>query len=129
VQERVRTLAEVPGMLDFLWLEQPEVDEAAWKKATKDERAVAMLGNVARGLADAGWNEESVEEAVREAGMGAGFVNDEGQVQLSKAQAPLRVALTGKRVGLPLWQSIVTLGRERTLDRVARARERLETPS
>jgi glutamyl-tRNA synthetase len=35
------------------------------------------------------------------------------------------VALTGKRVGLPLWESIVTLGRERALARLAVARERL----
>jgi glutamyl-tRNA synthetase len=128
VQERVKTLAEVPEMLDFLWVEQPELDEAAWAKATKDERADAMLSGVARELSEAGWDEDSVEQAVRRAGIAAGFVNDAGEVQLSKAQAPLRVAVTGKRVGLPLWQSLVALGRDRTLDRIARARDRLLTP-
>ena len=125
VQERVRTLTEVPEMLDFLWLEQPELDEAAWAKATKDDRAEAMLAGVARELSEAGWDPDSVEQAVRRAGIEAGFVNDAGEVQLSKAQAPLRVAVTGKRVGLPLWQSVVALGRDRTLERVAAARARL----
>jgi glutamyl-tRNA synthetase len=46
-------------------------------------------------------------------------------VQLSKAQAPVRVALTGKRVGLPLWESIVALGRERTQQRLSAAMQRL----
>jgi glutamyl-tRNA synthetase len=129
VQERVRTLAEVPEMLEFLWVAQPELDESAWAKATKDARAEAMLDHVARGLASAGWDADSVEQAVRDAGVAAGFVNDAGEVQLSKAQAPLRVAVTGKRVGLPLWQSLVALGRDRTLERVAAARDRLGTPS
>jgi glutamyl-tRNA synthetase len=108
-----------------MWLEQPELDESAWAKATKDERAAVMLDNVARELTDAAWDPEAVEQAVRTAGLAAGFVNDAGEVQLSKAQAPLRVALTGKRVGLPLWQSVVELGRDRTLERIGAARERL----
>ena len=125
VQERVRTLAEVPGMLEFLWVEQPEIDEAAWRKATKDERGGAMLELAESELATADWSAGAVEQAIRTAGLTAGFVNDEGDVQLSKAQAPVRVALTGKRVGLPLWESIVTLGRERSVARLAAARERL----
>jgi glutamyl-tRNA synthetase len=125
VQERVKTLAEVPEMLEFMWVEEPEVDESAWAKATKDSRAGAMLDHVARGLAETDWDADSVEQAVRSAGIAAGFVNDAGEVQLSKAQAPLRVAVTGKRVGLPLWQSLVALGRERTLARIAAARDRL----
>lgn len=128
VQERVRTLAEVPEMLDFLWVESPELDEAAWRKATKDERGAAMLELAESELADSDWSAEGVEQAIRSAGLTAGFVNDEGQVQLSKAQAPVRVALTGKRVGLPLWESILALGRERSLVRLAAARERLGAP-
>ena len=125
VQERVRTLAEVPEMLEFLWVSEPEVDDAAWRKATKDERGGAMLELAESELAGADWSPEGVEQAVRAAGLTAGFVNDEGDVQLSKAQAPVRVALTGKRVGLPLWESIVVLGRERVIERLAAARERL----
>jgi glutamyl-tRNA synthetase len=125
VQERIRTLTEVPEMLEFLWVDTPEVDEAAWQKATKDARGVAMLEQAADELGIAPWTAEGVEGAIRAAATTVGFVNDEGNVQLSKAQAPVRVALTGKRVGLPLWESIVTLGRERSLARLAAARERL----
>ena len=55
----------------------------------------------------------------------AGIVNDEGKVQLSKAQAPVRVALTGRAVGPPLFELMVALGRDRTLDRLRQARSRL----
>src|SRR4051812_5966654 len=107
VQERVRTLAEVPEMLEFLWVEQPELDESAWAKATKDPRAEAMLDHVARALAEAAWDADSVEQAVRSAGIAAGFVNDAGEGQLSKAQAPLRVAGAGKRRGAPPGEALL----------------------
>jgi glutamyl-tRNA synthetase len=130
VQERVRTLAEVPEALEFLWVEQLVLDEAAWAKATKDARAAAMLEQVAGELSSSDWDAAAVEQALRSAGRAAGFVNDAGDVQLSKAQAPVRVAVTGRRVGLPLFESMVALGRERTLSRIAAARERLgEQPS
>jgi glutamyl-tRNA synthetase len=126
VQERVRTLAEVPEMLAFLWEDEPEVDERAWKKAFKDPRSLAMLLATAHALTEATWDAAAVERAVRDAGAQAGFVNPEGHVQVSKAQAPVRVALTGKGVGLPLWESVVALGRDRTLARLEAARVRAD---
>lgn len=120
VQERIKTLDEVPGYLSFLWEDEPELDEAAWAKATKDERALKVLELVQTHLAEAEWTPEGVEAAVRAAGAEAGFLNPEGQVQLSKAQAPVRLAVTGQRVGLPLWEGITALGRERALERLAK---------
>ena len=46
-------------------------------------------------------------------------------MSLGKTQAPVRVAVTGRTVGLPLFESLQVLGRERTLLRIQRARERL----
>ncbi len=43
VQERVRTLDEVPGMLEFLWLEEPAIDEGDWGKVSRDGRTGPML--------------------------------------------------------------------------------------
>jgi glutamyl-tRNA synthetase len=125
VQERVRTLAEVPEVLEFLWRDEPELDADAWFRATRDNRSASMLSAVLDRLNESGWNVADIEAAVRDAGAAAGFVNAEGNVQLAKAQAPVRVALTGQRVGLPLWESIVALGRERTRKRLNTAFERL----
>ncbi|MEA2502907.1 MAG: glutamyl-tRNA synthetase, partial [Actinomycetota bacterium] len=46
-------------------------------------------------------------------------------LKLAKAQAPIRVAVTGRTVGLPLFESLFALGRDRTLERLRRARDRL----
>jgi glutamyl-tRNA synthetase len=125
VQERVRTLDEVPDMLDFLWLEEPAMDEEAWSKVSRDPRTGAMLDAALERLECTLWNPEGIEQAIRAAGADAGFVNDEGHVQLAKAQASVRVALTGRRVGPPLWESTAALGRDRAVARLRSARARL----
>ncbi len=44
VQERVAVLAEVPAMVDFLFLDQPAIDEESWAKAVAgDELAGTIL--------------------------------------------------------------------------------------
>lgn len=52
---------------------------------------------------------------------------DRGQhgLRLGKAQAPVRVAVTGRTVGLPLFESVEVLGRERTLARIDAAAAKL----
>jgi glutamyl-tRNA synthetase len=125
VQERVRTLDEVPGMLEFRWLEEPAVDEGDWSKVSRDDRTGPMLDAALERLEHVDWGPEGIEEAIRAAGADAGFVNDEGHVQLAKAQAPVRIALTGRRVGPPLWESTAALGRDRAVARLRSARERI----
>ena len=41
------------------------------------------------------------------------------------SQAPLRIALTGSGAGIPLWEAMMHLGKEKTLSRIAAARSRL----
>ena len=38
VQERVAVLGEVPAMVDFLFLDQPDIDEDSWAKAVAGDR-------------------------------------------------------------------------------------------
>ena len=45
---------------------------------------------------------------------------------MKDASHPIRVAITGRTVGLPLFESVELLGRERTLARIARAQDLLE---
>ncbi len=121
VQERVKTLAEVPGMIDFLWRE-PEIDEAAWDKhvvrgAAGRDMLVATRERLGS-LADGAWEAAAIQEAVVASTIALGFVNDEGRPRLAKTQGPVRVAITGRAVGPPLWESLEHLGRDRTLARL-----------
>jgi len=51
-------------------------------------------------------------------------VGEAHELKLGKAQAPVRVAVTGRSVGLPLFESLEALGRERTLERLRAASTR-----
>ncbi len=119
VQERVATLSEVPAMVDFIFLEEPEIDEASWTKAVAgDELAPAILDGTLDALVTCEWRAQAIRQATLGVAEAAGR-------KLGKAQAPIRVAVTGRTVGPPLFESLEVLGRERTLGRLRAARGRL----
>ena len=81
--------------------------------------AVAILAQVIEAyeaLADR-WAHEALHDVTRDIGEGLGR-------KLGKAQAPIRVAVTGRRVGPPLFESLEVLGPERTLTRLRAALSR-----
>ncbi len=104
-------------MVDFAFLPDPAVDEASWVKAMKDP-AAELLAAVAGAYADVPWHADALRERLEAVGSAFGL-------GLGKAQAPVRVAVTGRTVGLPLFESLQVLGREETLRRIAAAREHL----
>ncbi len=52
---------------------------------------------------------------------------EEHGLKLGKAQGPVMVAVTGRTVGLPLFESVEVLGWEQTLDRIDTAVGKLGT--
>ena len=121
VQERARTLAEVYSMVDFLYAPEVKVDQADWDKARRQQPAfVALLGAAEARYEECDWEAPAIREATLEAGAAVGIS------ALGKAQAPVRLAVTGRSVGPPLFESLVLLGRRRTLARLAAARVRAE---
>jgi len=117
VQERVKTLAEVPGMVDFLFLEEPEIDDKSWQKAMKSP-AADVLGDAIAEYEKCDWEPQVLHEVTLSVGERHGL-------KLAKAQAPIRVAVTGRSVGPPLFESLAVLGRDAVLDRLRAARARL----
>jgi glutamyl-tRNA synthetase len=120
VQERVTKLADVRSVVDFVFLEEPVVDEASWDKAMRTPDAPGVLDDAIAGYATVVWQAAALQELTREIGERHGL-------KLGKAQAPIRVAVTGRTVGPPLFESLEVIGRECALDRLRRARSRLGT--
>ncbi|GAA0433232.1 glutamate--tRNA ligase [Streptomyces luteireticuli] len=116
-QTRLTVLSDITANVDFLFLDEPAEDEASWAKAMK-AGADDLLRTAREKLAAADWNAEAIKAAVVAAG-------EEHGLKLGKAQAPVRVAVTGRTVGLPLFESLEILGRERTLARVDAALAKL----
>ncbi|MGW9635844.1 glutamate--tRNA ligase [Nocardiopsis alba] len=119
-QSRVAVLSEIVPNVDFLFLPEPVEDEKSWKKAMKPgvgkEMVEASLARFAD--PDLSWTAEALKTATEETGASLGL-------KLGKAQAPVRVAVTGRTVGLPLFESLELLGRERVQARLEAALERL----
>jgi glutamyl-tRNA synthetase len=119
VQERVKTLAEVPPMIDFLVVETVVFDEKSWdKRVVRGASAAELLDAAAAEYESCEWDAQALHDLTTAIGERFGL-------GLGKAQFPIRVAVMGRDVGPPLFESLVVLGRERTLDRLRRARERL----
>lgn len=117
-QTRVTVLSDITANVDFLFLKEPVRDEASWVKAMK-EGSDALLRTVREKLEAADW---SSPDALKDAVLAAGEAHG---LKLGKAQAPLRVAVTGRTVGLPLFESLQILGRERTFARIDAALAKL----
>ena len=119
VQARVRTLAEVPAMVDFVFLAEPVIDAAAWaKEVVGREYAAPILADAAAAYAEVGWDATVLHEAT-------GAIAERHGLTLGKAQAPIRVAVTGRSVGPPLFESLEVLGRGQAVARIESARARL----
>ncbi|MEU6980576.1 MULTISPECIES: glutamate--tRNA ligase [unclassified Streptomyces] len=117
-QTRVTVLSDITANVDFLFLKEPVLDEASWAKAMK-EGSDALLVTAREKLDAADWSDpESLKNAVLTAGEAHGL-------KLGKAQAPVRVAVTGRTVGLPLFESLQILGKDKTLARVDAALAKL----
>ena len=116
LQQRVRLLPDAEPMVDFLHLDEPVRDEASWDKVMSKtpDVAKAMLTAAIDAFAEIEWDAEALHACLLSIG-------EEQGLKLGKAQAPIRVAVTGRTVGPPLFESLEVLGREVTLDRMRTA--------
>jgi glutamyl-tRNA synthetase len=117
-QTRIAVLSEIVEYVDFLFLAEPASDEQSWNKAMKEGAAdILDAAGLAFGALEE-WAAEPLKAALERVG-------EERGLKLGKTQAPVRVAATGRTIGLPLFESLEVLGRERTLARLASARAKL----
>jgi glutamyl-tRNA synthetase len=117
-QTRISLLSEIVEYVDFLFLDEPVKDDVSWMKAMKDGASDILDAAASAFGALETWSAEPLKAALERVG-------EERGLKLGKTQAPVRVAVTGRSVGLPLFESIEVLGRERTLARLVAARAQL----
>jgi glutamyl-tRNA synthetase len=120
VQERSVVLSDAARMLRFLFVPEegfaPEAD-AAEKNLGAD--AAPVLEAALTGLdAVTEWSTDEIEGALK-----AALVDGLG-LKPRKAFAPVRVAVSGRTVSPPLYESMELLGRERSLARLRAGLER-----
>jgi glutamyl-tRNA synthetase len=118
-QERAVTIVSLLEQMDFLFVDDDElvIKQDAWARLEATDRVEELLDVVDRHLAECDWTVAGVD--LREALAAAGFE------KLRKVMPALYVAVEGRPAGLPLFDSLVLLGRESSRARVRSARARL----
>ena len=111
IQERMKLLSEVPGLLRFLF-EDASPDQKARKMLEGQEEYLAEVVNRLEVLED--WTPEAIEAVLR-------TLREERGLGSKKAFQPVRAAVTGTLVSPPLFESMALLGRERSLARMRAA--------
>lgn len=111
VQQRATVLSEAPGVVDFLMLPDPQYDEPSLAKAWATDDAAALLAETIEAYETCEWTPDAMKAAFEAIADGHGM-------KVGKAQAPIRVAITGRTVGPPLYEAMELLGRDETLRRL-----------
>jgi glutamyl-tRNA synthetase len=117
-QERATTLAQIAEQAEFLFVPDEEfrLDDETLAEITQFEKVGELLDAAMRHLDECEWTSEGValQGVVKELGL--------------KPRTHMKVlyaAIEGRTTGLPLFDSMVLLGKESTLARLRAARERL----
>ncbi len=112
VQERLGVLSEAGPMLGFLFVEGTvDIDEAsAGVFAGAGQQTLRTAREALAEVSD--WDTASIEQALR------GALVDGLGLKPRHAFGPVRVAVTGRRVSPPLFESLELLGRDRSLSRL-----------
>jgi glutamyl-tRNA synthetase len=118
-----RTLAQIEGKSRFLFIENEhiEYDQKAVKKVLMKNEGLAVLKIVRDQLASMEQlTEQNIETMLRS-------LAEQREVGLGKVAQPLRVALCGSTVSLPIFDSVQMLGRQNTLTRIDNTLTRFKT--
>jgi len=120
VQTRMRLLGEAPGMLGFFFIADDAVVVEDAARAKLPENAADVLD---RAIAELSALEDFSPEAQQTA-LTAALVDEMG-IKPRLAYSPLRVAITGRLVSPPLFESMEILGQEQSLTRLRSLRASL----
>lgn len=116
LQERAKRLTDLPEMVDFLFSQEIKRDlQQMFKKGIDQEKAAQILSSVAE-LFEGG-QEFSVawlEEQLR-------GLAERLNLKVGPTFGVIRIAITGKAVSPPLFESMLALGRKRALKRIQEA--------
>ena len=127
ITQRITTLSEISDWVAWIMQDTITCNEKAWRKVIIKGRSTpeVLAAVIAKLTEDDFTSAERLESIV----MGVG---DELSKRLGVrvlSQAPVRVAVTGTNVGLPLWKPLTILGKEKTLKRLEMVLEHLRAHS
>ena len=118
IQERIVTLGEIPGLLNFLFVKNFVIEEDSRAKIVDGQsQQVLSIAAERLELLDL-WEHSSIETTLRTA------LIEELGLKPRIAFSALRIAVTGSHISPPLFESMELLGAEKSLERIRAASAR-----
>ncbi len=114
LQPRAKTLVEMAESIEFYFKENIEFEEKAAKKFLKAAvlEPLKQIGELIESLDS--FNQTDLEEIFKK-------IMEENNLKFGKIAQPVRVALTGKTVSPGIFEMILALGKEKTVQRIKKA--------
>lgn len=112
ISERLETLGQASAMVGFLFTDDITIDAGDAEKIMGDQAGDVLQAAEAALAGLDEWTTEAIEGALRAA------LIDERGLKPKVAFGPVRLAITGRRVSPPLFESMELLGADRSLDRI-----------
>ena len=114
LQPRAKTLVEMAESIEFYFKENIEFEEKAAKKFLKAAvlEPLKQIGELIESLDS--FNQTELEEIFKK-------IMEENDLKFGKIAQPVRVALTGKTVSPGIFEMILALGKEKTVQRIKKA--------
>lgn len=123
VRSRVKTLAEVADAAEYFFVDEFSYDEKGVRKHFRKEKAAEYLSKAKERLAAlSDFTLETTETAYRD-------LSEELGIKAAEIIHPTRLAISGRTMGPGLFDIMVILGKEKTLERMERAVQYIENLS
>jgi glutamyl-tRNA synthetase len=113
IQERTKTLAEVPRLADFFFIDVPRYEAGLfWKVGLDDKSAIQVVTIASQKLEMVTtWDAATLESVLR-------TLATELDLRTREFFGLLRIAITGRTAAPPLFETMAVLGKERCLERL-----------
>ena len=120
LQERTEILTDLKPLVDWIFEEKIPEEKNGKEikkidKAMRSEKVVEVLDLVIEQLQTCSWDEKSIGEVI----------SGVGESLSARSQVPVRIAVTGRRVGLPLYKPMAIVDRSLIIKRLTDTRSKL----
>jgi len=115
IQERIVTLGEIPGLLNFLFVKDFAIATDSIEKIADSQSKQVLQISAERLETLTDWTHESIEAVLRSA------LIEELGLKPRIAFSALRIAVTGSHISPPLFESMELLGASKSLARIRQA--------
>jgi glutamyl-tRNA synthetase len=117
VQDRLKMLSELPELTDFFFADAKPSVELLTQQLPQDHASEALL-SVLKALESVEWTHDALEAALRALAASTG-------IKTSNLFGLIRVAITSRTAAPGLFDTLVALGRDRSVKRIQAAYEQL----